>query len=182
LGEVDPALSEIGDGANRPWQVVHVVETEPAMRGDIEQDPLRQRCRAPVANRIERFARCLLDPREIVVLLSHAVPQLPVRCARLLRRGHGTFRPAPQLLVQTGDVLEGRARQARARAQRRQVERAVKRLPLGPLDREFQRGAAARRFRTEQLVHSHAERARDGREQPQRGLTASVLHLGQVGR
>ena len=52
LPEVDPVVAQVGDGAGRPRQVAHVVQCEAAVRGDVEEHPMRQRAGAAMADRV----------------------------------------------------------------------------------------------------------------------------------
>jgi hypothetical protein len=152
------------------------------VRGDVEQHALGQRTGAGVAACLERVRGQPLDVGEVVVPGPHVGPQLPVGRAGLLRRRHHPLRLAAQLLVQADEVLEDDGRQPGGGPQRRQGERGVERIGLGPLQGQLQRGPLARRLRPEQLLDGHAEPARQRAEQPQRRLPVPVLHLGQVRR
>jgi hypothetical protein len=85
--------------------------------------------------------------------------------------------------VQRDDVFEHVGRDPRARPQRRQAERRVRRIPLGPFERDLQRRAAAGRVRPQQLVDRHPEGRRDRLQQRQLRLAPAVLdHRQRRGR
>jgi len=152
------------------------------VRSDVEQHPLGQRAGAGVAAGVERLGGQPLDVGEVVVPGPHVGAQLAVGGAGLLRGRDHPLGLAPQLLVQADEVLEDDGRQPGAGPQRRQVERGVDRVGLGPLQGQLERRPLARWLRPEQLLDRHAEPGRQRPEQPQRRLPVAVLHLGQVWR
>ena len=112
LGEVDPAVLQIGDRARRVRQVAHMVQGEPEVRCNVGDQVLRHRS-GGVTHRVQDFLRFSLKGGEVVVLAAHLPPQLGVGPAGFLGGGNLFVEPPLQLALEPHQRFEDLHRQAR---------------------------------------------------------------------
>ena len=173
IGQVDPPVRGIGDRPGRGRQIGDVVEAEAELLRDRRRLPLGHRPRL-VAGEREQLGRLLLEIGEVVVLLPHRLPQLPIGPPGLLRGRRPPGEHLGELPLQADDRLERILRQG-LDAHLRQTERGVHRGGLIPLSLEFESLPAVDRRGVEELGDLGAERLRDARKQRDRSFPLAVL-------
>ena len=178
LLQVDPPVAQVGDGPDRPREILRVPDRETLVADDGQQRPLRQRA-APVADGLQRLRRRALDLGEVVAPFPHRVTQPRVGHPRLLRGGRRPGALPAQLGVEPDQVLEHVIGHPGPDLQVRQPQLGVQRIMLCLLHRDLQLGPAARRLGPQQFLGRHGQGPGQRVDQGQLGLTAAVLQQGQ---
>ena len=174
LLDVDPPVSQVGQRAHRPRQVLDVPDGEAVLADHRDQHALGQRATRVVAGP-QRVGRLPLDDVEVVAALPHGLAQRGVRRPGLLRSGGGLGLLGPQLGRHRDQVLEHVGRDAGADLQRGQAKPPVGRVLLRVGQRDLQLRPAARRLPAQEFGHGHRQRRGQLLDQRQLRLPAAVL-------
>src|SRR3990172_7923195 len=142
LGDVDPAVGQVGDGTDRGGNVVDGPDLEIEGGGQIGQVTGRDRSRATVPGAVKRLACLRLDRRQVAVRVFELAGQGPVGSPYVLGGGEGGITGLSVGGKEGRKVLYPVVGNSRRRPEGGQAELGVERVGLDPIQFELEGGPA----------------------------------------